>query len=201
MNYKIIFAAVAAVIIGIGVLSYFLYWYSYSQAKDILSGVSECGKNIQFNDVKTEECYNRIPEEGDFYGPHFTLQNMSYNDPINEDIYSYMSYEDLVFWAEQPEEVFELNVDLIIPVKPEDSVPSLAVGEEIILPVRGYFFTEYMAVGNRNNTILNSYIGSGQVQIGGNYWYQVPAVYQTWNNGYSYEIMIGTYRWTNVLDS
>lgn len=99
-------------------------------AKDILSGISEYSKNIQFNDVKTEECYNRIPVEGDFYGPHFTLQNMScdpINDPINEDIYSYVSYEDLVFWAEQPDEVFELNVDLTIPVKPEGSAPGLDV--------------------------------------------------------------------------
>ena len=92
-------------------------------------------------------------------------------------------------------------MDLAISVEPEDSVPGLAIGGEIILLVRGYFFTEYRMEGMRNNTIPNSYIGHGQVQMGSNYWYQVPAIYQTWNNGYSYEIMIGTYRGTNVLDN
>jgi hypothetical protein len=100
-----------------------------------------------------------------------------------------------------PKEVFELNVDLIVPVKPEDSVSGLAIGGEIILPIKGYFFTDYMTEGRRNDTILTSYVGHGQVQIGPNYWYQVPAVYQTWNNGYTYEIMIGTHKWTNVLDN
>jgi hypothetical protein len=33
-----------------------------------------------------------------------------------------MSYENLEFWAEKPREVFELNVDLTIPAKPEYSV-------------------------------------------------------------------------------
>lgn len=162
----------------------------------------ECSKNIQLNDLKAEECENRFPVEGNFYGPHFIIQNMSYNEPINEDIYSFMNYDNLEFWAERPEEIFELNLNLEIPVKPEDSVPGLAIeGGEIILPVRGYFFTEYMMEGMRNNTILNSYIGHGQVQIGSNYWYQIPAVYRTWNNGYSYEIMIGTFRWTNIYDN
>jgi hypothetical protein len=160
----------------------------------------ECSKNIQLNTLKAEECQDRPKVIGSFYGPHFSLQNMSYNEPIKEDIYSFMGYENLAFWAEKPHEVFELNVDLTIPVKPEHSISGLAIGGEIILPVRGYFFTEYMMEGMRNNTILNSYVGLGQVQIGGNYWYNVPATYQTWNNGYSYEIMIGTFRWTNIHD-
>jgi len=49
-----------------------------------------------------------------------------------------------------------------------------------------------MLQGMKSDAILDSYVGHGQVQIGSNYWYQVPATYQTWNNGYSYEISKGT---------
>ena len=88
--------------------------------------------------------------------------------------------------------MFEFKSDIHIPIKPENSVAGLPIGGEIILPIHGYFFTEYMLQGMKSDAILDSYVGHGQVQIGSNYWYQVPAKYQTWNNGYSYEISIGT---------
>ncbi|HZD33924.1 MAG TPA: hypothetical protein VE130_01860 [Nitrososphaeraceae archaeon] len=116
---------------------------------------------------------------------------MSYNEPIKEDIYDF-SYDNLEFWADEPKEVFEINLDLEIPLKPEAS-KVIIIGGKITLSVLGYFFTEYMIEGTSgfDNTTMNSYIGRGQVQIGPNYWYQVPAMYQTWNDGYSYGIGIG----------
>ena len=75
---------------------------------DTLDSV-ESGKNIQLNSLKVEECQNRPKVIGNLYGPHFTIENMSYNEPINEYIYIIMGYENLRFWAERPKEVFEFN--------------------------------------------------------------------------------------------
>ena len=60
-------------------------------AVDILVG-TECGKNIQLNDVARNECYNRLPHPGELYGP---LQ--------------YAKYVSLDFWAEVPKEVLNSN--------------------------------------------------------------------------------------------
>jgi len=45
-----------------------------------------------------------------------------------------------------------------------------------------------------NETYTNRYIGHGQVPIGGNFWYNVPATYHTFDNGYGYAIQIGNER-------
>jgi len=60
-------------------------------AVDILVG-TECGKNIQLNDVARDECYNRLPHPGELYGPLFNMQNMSYNEAIKENIYNHTSF-------------------------------------------------------------------------------------------------------------
>lgn len=108
---------------------------------------------------------SRPPAAGEFYGPHFTKQDMSYNEPIKQDIYNFMSYDNLEFWADKPDKVFEINVDLEIPLKPEDSVPGLAIiGGKITLPVRGYFFTEYMIEGGTSGFDNTTRIENSEVQ-------------------------------------
>lgn len=67
----------------------------------------------------------------------------------------------------------------------------------LTIPVRGYFYTDYMTEGRvlaLNETYTNRYIGHGQVPIGGNFWYNVPATYHTFDNGYGYAIQIGNER-------
>jgi hypothetical protein len=89
------------------------------------------------------------------------------------------------FWAEKPNEVFEINVNLHILVSQT---------EQLVIPLCGYFFTDYklegMDYGPENATAYTSNYGHGQVAIGNNFCYSAPAQYDKWNNGFSYDLLI-----------
>lgn len=136
-------------------------------ANDTL-GEFECSKNISLNSDANQACRDRPNIEGMFFGPAFSQQNISDQTTIS----------DLKFWAEDPDEVFEINVNLHIPVSQT---------EYLVVPLRGYFYTDYMLqgmdYGPENATSNITYYGRGQVAIGGQY--------HKWNDGFSYGILIG----------
>jgi len=148
-------------------------------------GDYECYKNKSYGSFKNlEKCTDGPRYHAWLSGPYFSRQNMSES----------MYYSDLSFYAEKPSEVFEIKVNLNIPT-------GEYMHERIVIPLRGYFYTNFLeegmdyipgsSSGAQNLTSYTSYYGYGQVEIGGNYWYNMPAKYQTWNNGFSYNLWIG----------
>jgi hypothetical protein len=133
-------------------------------------GGNECFKNKHYG-AMMDACQERPKVDPEFYGPYFSKQNMSDNVFIS----------DASFYADRPNEVFEIRANL--------NVPSGEFNEnKLVIPLRGYFYTDYkeeeLVWGLEQPTRLETYYGHGQVEIGGNYWYEVPARYLTQGNNF-----------------
>jgi hypothetical protein len=143
-------------------------------------GGNECFKNKYYGSSirQMDACQERFKIDPEFYGPYFSKQNMSDNVYISSPS----------FYADKPSAVFEIRANL--------NVPDGEFNEKkLVIPLRGYFYTDYkeeeLVWGLEHATRLETYYGHGQVEIGGNFWYDVPARYWTQDNNFRYGIFIG----------